>query len=146
MKRPSKALKTLLWVRELKEQQAEQRFQQAQQALLDLENMLKEVSARPKKIFDEISGKVLSGEEIKAVYQHVEKLLAEKEEVEKILERKRKELENLRRETIKAHQHRQIAERLWERAQKAFLRELLAEETKTVEDIIIMRGRGDENA
>ncbi|WP_457756350.1 hypothetical protein [Thermodesulfatator indicus] len=145
MKRPSKALKTLLWVRELKESQAQQEYIRAEQALLKLKEMLKDIAQKPKEIFNEIEGKTFSGSEIKVFYQHVEQLLAEKEKIEGILERKNQEVENLRRKAVAAYQKRRVAEVLWTRAKEKYLKKLMEEEMKTIEDIVIVRGRRHEN-
>ncbi len=139
MKKPSNTLKTLLWVNELKETKAREEFQKAKRALLELEEMLAEVSKRPRKLYDEIKGQVLSGEDLRAFSYQVSQLLKEKEQVEKILAAKEKEVERLRREAINLHQRRKMAEILWERAKAKYLRELIQEEYKNLEDQILMR-------
>ncbi|OAG28167.1 flagellar export protein FliJ [Thermodesulfatator autotrophicus] len=145
MKKPTKALKTLLWVRELKETQAQQEFQRAQQALMELKEMLKDITEKPKEIFHKMEGKTLSGADVQLFYHYVEQLLEEKERIEGILSRKSKDVEELRKKALKAYQKRRVAEVLWNRAKEKYLKELLESEMKTVEDIVIVRRRHHEN-
>ena len=145
MKRPPKALETLLWVNELKEAKAREEFQKAKWALKELEDLLKEVSTRPKKLYDELSNRTLTGEELRTFAQIVDHLFQEKEKVEKILAQKEREVERLRREAVRLHQRRRMAEILCQRARHHYLRELAKEELKNLEDLILMRRKDHEN-
>ncbi len=143
--KPSKALKTLLWVSELRENKAREDFQRGKRALQELEEMLAEIKAKPRKLYDQITGETLSGEELRWFAESIARTLEEKEKVEKILQEKEREVESLRQKALRLHQKRRIAETLYRKAQEAYLRELEAEEMKSLEDLVLMRRAKDED-
>ncbi len=143
--KPSKGLKTLLWVSELRETKAKEDFQKGLRALRELEDMLAQITQKPRELYDQITGQSLSGEELRWFAENVTRTLKEKEKVEKILREKEKEVENLRQKALQTHQRRRMAETLYRKAQEAYLQELAEEEMKTLEDLILMRREQDEN-
>ncbi len=144
MKKPPRILKTLLWVNELKEKQAREKFQKARRALQELEEMLAEISTRPKELYDELPGRPLSGEELRLFSAQIERLLEEKKRVEEILAQKKEEVERLRKEAVRLYQRRRMAEILWQRAREHYLKELSFAELKEIEDQILSRRGEDE--
>ncbi len=145
MKKPPEVLKTLLWVNELRETKAREEFQRAKRALSELKEMLAEVSARPKRLYDELGQEPVSGAELRLFAQQIDRLLEEKEKAEKIMRSKEKEVERLRQEAVRLHQRRRMAETLWEKARTYYLRERQKEEFKNMEDLLLMRRNQDEN-
>jgi len=137
--RPSKTLKTLLWVNELRETQAKEEFQKAQRALQELEEMLQEIARRPEKLYAQVKGQTLSGEELRLFAQQISQARREKEKVEQILQKKRQEVEELRQKAVQAYQQRRMAEILHERAVEAYQRELEEEERKALDDMVLLR-------
>ncbi len=144
MKRPSKAIKTLLWVSELKEREARERFQRACRALSELEALLREITERPKKMFSELEERCLTGLELQFFSRGLEMVFREKVKIEKILENKRHEVENLREQALKLHQKRRTAETLYQKAWQAYRRELEREELKEADDLVLLRRGKDE--
>ncbi len=144
MRKPPQVLKTLLWVNELKENLAQEEFQKAKRALQELEEMLFEISSRPKKLYDELTERPFSGEELKLFSLKFERLLEEKKRVEEILAQKRQEVESLRKKALHIHQRRRMAEILWQRAREHYLKELFQNEMKEIEDRILSRRRQNE--
>jgi len=143
--KPSKALKTLLWVSELKETKAKEDFQRGRRALRELEEMLAEIKAKPQQLYDQITGRELSGEELRWFAERVNHTLEEKHKVERILKEKEREVESLRQKALRLHKRRRIAETLYRKAREAYLRELEENEMKTLEDLVLMRRQKDES-
>ena len=144
MKRPPRVLKTLLWVNELRENLAREEFQKARRALEELEEMLAEISSRPRKLYEELTSRPLNGEELRLFSFQIERLLEEKRKVEEIMAQKRQEVERLRQEAVRLHQRRQMAEILWQRAQERYFKALISQEFKEIEDQVLARRGKDE--
>ncbi|NPA48951.1 MAG: hypothetical protein GXO20_03140 [Thermodesulfobacteria bacterium] len=144
MKKPPQTLKTLLWVNELKENLAREEFQRAKRSLRELEEMLAEISSLPRKLYDELTERPVSGEELRFFSSQVEQLLEEKKRVEEILAQKREEVERLRKKALYLHQRRRMAEILWQRAREHYLKNLFQSELKEIEDQILARRKQDE--
>ncbi len=144
MKRPAKALKTLLWVSELREKRAKEDFQRAQQALRELEDLLREINERPRAMYASLEGQTLTGGDLQNFTWGLEMVLSEKLKVEKILAKKRNEVEDLRERALKLHQKKRTAEVLHQKAWRHYLQELEKEEFKEIDDLVLMRRKRHE--
>jgi len=139
MKRPSKALKTLLWVSELRENQGKERFQRARRDLQEVERMLREITEKPKKLYQSLEGQTLKGADLQNFAWELEKVFEEKSNVERILAQKREEVEKLREQALRLHQKRRTAEVLYQKARRHYLQELERKEFQEIDDLTIMR-------
>ncbi len=144
MKRPPKALKTLLWVSELREKKAQEDFQRGQQAVEEIEKLLVEISKRPKEMYNSLEKKTVRGADLEDFAWGLEMAMAEKLKVEKILVQKKKEVEDLREKALRLYQKRRTAEALYQKAWKQYMENLKKEEFKNLDDLMLMRRKRHE--
>ncbi len=139
MRRPPKILNTLLHIRELREERARERLSAALSALENARRDLDEVRKSQQAIYEELTGKILSGRDLQLFGEGLEVTYQETARLEEKLKARISEAENLKKELEKAYLEKKVIERfkerLWERyrweEERAFYQEL--------DDLILMR-------
>jgi len=139
MKRPPRILKTLLYIRELREERARERLGLALSALRNAARDLEELHKLQKSLFSELGGKVLSGRDVFLYGQGLEATFYEKRRAEEKYRARQKEAEDLRKELEKAYQEKKVAQRLYERLWRKYRNEEEKIFFKEMDDLALMR-------
>ena len=142
MKRPPKVLKTLLEIKNLYEERAQERLGAALSALETARKDLLTVNQIRSSVFERLEKSVLSGEELLFYAQGLEALFQEKRRLEEKCQAREKEVEKLRAELEKAHREKRVVEKLnqklwqkyWQEEERLFWKEL--------DDLTLMRLKG----
>jgi len=140
VKRPPRILKTLLSIRELREERARERLGLALSALKNATRDLEQIYKLQESLFSELSGRELSGKDLFLYGQGLEATFYERRRAEEKCRARKEEVENLRKELEKAHREKRVVERLYERLRRKYRHEEEKIFFREMDDLALMRG------
>ncbi len=137
-------MKTLLTVRELREERAKERLSAARAAMEEARKDLETLLEFKSSLFSELSGRTFSGDELQLFGQGLEATFFELRRAEERLSSRIKEVEAMRKELEVAHRQRRVAERLSQRIRERIAREEEKAFYREMDDLTLMRRKGEE--
>ncbi|QER41630.1 hypothetical protein F1847_02295 [Thermodesulfobacterium sp. TA1] len=140
MRNKLRALKTLAWYKELKEEQAKATLLQAKQVyqilLKEKENLIKEKEEAFKGLENK---KVLTAEELKTYLEILEVFFVAKEELETKIKTQEREIDLLLEALKNAYQEKRVAEILRDKTYRLFYEEGLKNFYRQMDDLMVIR-------